>query len=203
MGLESWLSHGRGVEDFPLTYLSDFEISKIGLGTVGQRCQIDETVIFLFPERIDVGDEVRIDAFSIINAGEGEIRLADKVHLASHVRLIGGGGIHFGLGSGASSGVCVYSQSDDFTEGFLAHPTVPIELRRISRARIEIGSLAIIGPNSVLLPGASMETGSVLGALSLLKRRVPRLEVFAGVPARKIKRRDEDSFLSHAAKLGQ
>jgi galactoside O-acetyltransferase len=149
-----------------------------------------------------LGDEVRIDAYCLLNAGKGYIELGSKVHLASHVRLIGGGGIFFGLGSGASSGVCVYSQSDDFTDGFLAHPTVPIKLRRITSARVEVGPLAIIGPNSVLLPGVIMGTGAVLGAMSLLKSSIPRLEIFGGTPANKIGVRAEQEFNRNAFELG-
>jgi len=185
-----------------MSYLSQSAIKNLGLKAVGGSCLIDETAIFLSPERIRLGDEVRIDAYCLLNAGTGVIELDRKVHLASHVRLIGGGQIRFGLGSGASSGVCVYSQSDDFTDGFLAHPTVPIELRRITSARVEIGPFAIIGPNSVLLPGVIMGTGAVLGAMSLLKSSVPRLEIHAGIPAKKIGGRDQSEFLRNASALG-
>lgn len=185
-----------------MPYLTDSAIALIGLQAFGERCLIDETVIFLSPERIRLGDEVRIDAYSLLNAGTGLIELDRKVHLASHVRLIGGGGIYFGLGSGASSGVCVYSQSDDFTDGFLAHPTVPVELRKLTSARVEVGAFAIIGPNSVLLPGVIMGTGAVLGAMSLLKSSVPRLEIHAGIPAKKIGGRDEPEFLRNTSALG-
>ena len=185
-----------------MPFLSPSAIANLGLDAFGERCLIDDTVIFLSPERIRIADDVRIDAYCLLNAGKGAIELGKRVHLASHVRLIGGGGIYFGLGSGASSGVCVYSQSDDFKDGFLAHPTVPIELRRITSARVEIGPLAIIGPNSVLLPGVVMETGAVLGAMSLLKNVVPRLEIYGGVPAIKIGVRDELEFLRNASVLG-
>jgi galactoside O-acetyltransferase len=185
-----------------MPFLSDSALAKLGLRAVGNSCQVDETVIFVNPGGIRLGDGVRIDAFCLLNAGSGEIQLDARVHLASHVRLVGGGGIHFGLGSGASSGVCVYSQSDDFTDGFLAHPTVPIELRKITSGRVEVGPLAIIGPNSVVLPGVALGTGAVLGALSLLKDGVPNLEIHAGVPAFKVGKRDESQFLQNALALG-
>jgi dTDP-4-amino-4,6-dideoxy-D-glucose acyltransferase len=185
-----------------MSYLSQSEIKNLGLQAFGDSCLIDETAIFLSPERIRLGDEVRIDAYSLMNAGRGLIELDSKVHLASHVRLIGGGGIKFGMGSGASSGVCVYSQSDDFTNGFLAHPTVPIELRNVTSSRVEIGQFAIIGPNSVLLPGVVMGAGAVLGAMSLLKNSVSRLEIHAGIPAKKIGHRDEAEFLRNVSALG-
>jgi galactoside O-acetyltransferase len=185
-----------------MSFLDHSDLSKIGFRAFGKRCQIDNTVIFINPERIQLGDDVRIDAFCLLNAGDGSIELGKMVHIASHVRLVGGGGIYFGLGSGASSGASIFSQSDDFTEGFLAHPTVPARLRRITVARVEIGPLAIIGANSVILPGVSMGTGAVLGALSLLKNSVPRLEVHGGIPARKIGNRDEAEFLSNASMLG-
>jgi acetyltransferase-like isoleucine patch superfamily enzyme len=185
-----------------MPYLSQSAIANIGLQAFGHSCLIDETAIFLSPERIRLADEVRIDAYSLLNAGSGVIELDRRVHLASHVRLIGGGGIHFAQGSGASSGVCVYSQSDDFTDGFLAHPTIPIELRKLTSVRVEVGPFAIIGPNSTLLPGVVMGTGAVLGAMSLLKSSVPRLEIHAGIPAKKIGNRDETEFLRNVSALG-
>jgi galactoside O-acetyltransferase len=185
-----------------MAFMDDSELAQIGLGAFGKHCLIDDTVLFINPEKIRLGDEVRIDAFSLLNAGDGAIELDEKVHLASHVRLVGGGGIHFKVGSGASSGVCVYSQTDDFTDGFLAHPTVPLELRKITSAGVKIGALAIIGPNSVILPGVTLGTGSVLGALSLLKQSVPSLEIFGGVPARKIGSRNKAMFYSNASTLG-
>lgn len=185
-----------------MPFYTETELASLGLKSIGKGCQVDRTVIFVSSSLIELGDEVRIDAYSLLNAGSGWILLADKVHIASHVRLIGGGGICFGFGSGASSGVSVYSQSDNFSSGALAHPAFEDSLRDIDQAQIEIGAFCAIGSNSVLLPGAQMSTGSTLGALSLLKNAVPAFEIFGGSPAGKIGVRNRTKFGDNLESLG-
>ena len=185
-----------------MSFYTETQLASLGLKSFGKNCQVDESVIFVSPSLIELGDEVRIDAYSLLNAGSGWISLADKVHIASHVRLIGGGGIGFDFGSGASSGVSVYSQSDNFSSGALAHPAFEESVRGVYRAPIEIGAFCAIGSNSVLLPGARMSTGSTLGALSLLRNSVPPFEVYGGSPAGKIGVRNRTEFAKNLERVG-
>jgi hypothetical protein len=53
-----------------------------------------------------------------------------------------------GRASGMSSGSAIYSQTDDFVSGHLAHPTVPLELRNVILSEVLIGDFCIIGANS-------------------------------------------------------
>jgi acetyltransferase-like isoleucine patch superfamily enzyme len=185
-----------------MPFYTETNLASLGLKSIGKNCQVDESVIFISPSLIELGDEVRIDAYSLLNAGGGWIHLADKVHIASHVRLIGGGGISFGYGSGASSGVSVYSKSDNFSSGALAHPAFEESLRDIYQAPIQIGAFCAIGSNSVMLPGARMSTGSTLGAISLLKNSIPAFEIFGGSPAVKIGVRNRIALGNNLKRLG-
>ena len=68
----------------------------------------------------------------------------------------------------------------------------PIVLKRFS------GTLA----NSIVLPGVTMAEGSILGANSLLKENTEPWTVYAGSPARPIRKRSKDKAYEYAAKLG-
>lgn len=67
--------------------------------------------------------------------------------------------------------------------------THSMEEGKIIWKRVRIGSKCTVGQNTTILPGAVMEEGSVLGAMSLLPKdkRIPKGEVWGGVPAKKIK----------------
>jgi acetyltransferase-like isoleucine patch superfamily enzyme len=59
---------------------------------------------------------------------------------------------------------------------------------------VRIGKGCVVGQSSVVFPGAVMEDGSVLGALSLLPKgkTLPAGTVWGGNPLREIRRGDPD-----------
>ena len=179
--------------------LSKRDLRKIGLKGFGEDCQVDSSVRFIEAENILLGSKVRIDANTVLSAGAGFIVLGDRVHISHSARIYGSGGVTMGLASGLSSGAVIYSQTDDFVSGHLAHPTVPAHLRNVRTEEVKVGDYCIIGSNSVVLPGAKMERGSALGALSLLKGVAGPYEVFGGSPAKKVATRDEKTLESLAA----
>jgi dTDP-4-amino-4,6-dideoxy-D-glucose acyltransferase len=182
-------------------FLLQRDLERIGLRDFGEGCKIDPTVRFLDPSNIILGSGVRIDAYSVLSAGGGLIEVGDKVHISHSVRIYGGGGVTLGFASGVSSGSAIYSQTDDFVSGHLAHPTVPVELRQVFAKEVKIADFCIIGANSVLLPGAEMGRGAAVGALSLLKQKILPFEVFAGSPAKRIALRDSVTLETQAQKL--
>lgn len=56
-----------------------------------------------------------------------------------------------------------------------------------TRGRVVIKKGALIGANSVILPGITIGEDAVIGALSLVKTDVPAGEVWGGIPLRRIK----------------
>jgi acetyltransferase-like isoleucine patch superfamily enzyme len=55
------------------------------------------------------------------------------------------------------------------------------------QGQITIKENARIGANSVILPNVTIGKNSVIGALSLVKGSVPDNELWAGIPAKKIR----------------
>ncbi len=73
-----------------------------------------------------------------------------------------------------------------------AVPGVPMQFSgRPPQRRTEIGSDAWIGYGSILMRGITVGDGSIIAAGSIVTKNVPAFEIWAGVPARKLRDRFE------------
>ena len=72
----------------------------------------------------------------------------------------------------------------------MTNPTVD-KFFKVKESRISIGKHAIIGANSIVLPGAEMDDYSALGAMSLLTKKINKFEIYFGIPAKKLKKRSK------------
>ncbi len=91
--------------------------------------------------------------------------------------------------SGLAFGVTVFAQSDDYGGDALTNPTVPMQYRKILRARVELGRHVIVGTGSVIFPGVLMGEGSSVGSCSMVTKSTDAWTIYFGVPAKKIKSR--------------
>ncbi|NUN11634.1 acyltransferase [Candidatus Micrarchaeota archaeon] len=66
----------------------------------------------------------------------------------------------------------------------LTHEFLPHSWRK---GRVSIGKNVLIGANSTIMPGVSIEENSLIGAMSLVNKDIPANELWGGVPVRKIK----------------
>jgi len=93
--------------------------------------------------------------------------------------------------SGLSPGVKVFTATDDVSGTSMLHPTAPGGRTPIVKP-VRIGSHCMVGANSVLLPGAVMPDGAVLGSLSLLKDEAQEWAISVGIPARCVRLRSRE-----------
>jgi dTDP-4-amino-4,6-dideoxy-D-glucose acyltransferase len=154
------------------------------------------------PELCTIGNHVAIDSFFYCTT---KLVIGDYVHISPHVAVVGGRetGLYvedFCFLSVGSKYVC---GSETFYGDGLIGPLIPDEykdqqvLQPIQLKRFS-GALA----NSVVLPGVTMAEGSVLGANSLLKEDTEPWTVYAGNPARPIRKRSQYRAYEYAKKLG-
>lgn len=170
-------------------FLSTKAIAQLGLAKVGTNCLISDKASFYNPSKIKLGHDVRIDDFCVLSAGEKGIEIGNYVHIAVFCSLIGQELISLGDYSGLSSRVAVYSSTDDFSGNALTNPMVPDEFRGVVSKPIYLKKHALVGAGSVVLPGGSLEEGTAVGALSLVKTVLPAYSLCAGIPAQYIKDR--------------
>lgn len=173
-------------------FMSPSDLRALGLGTVGRRVLIRKTVRFINPQAIHIGDNIMIDDFALLHAGE-PIILEGNNQIAAHCSLFGRFGITMRRYSTLAPQVSVFTESDDYSGRSMTNPTIPEAFKpgMVTQA-IEMGKHAIVGAQSVLLPGAQLEAGVAVGAQSLVKDRLQEWGIYGGQPARFLKDRSRE-----------
>jgi acetyltransferase-like isoleucine patch superfamily enzyme len=88
-------------------------------------------------------------------------------------------GIHIGRGTVITSGCLLLTHFYDFEQ----------EPHNYFRGEIEIGENVYVGTNVLIVKPVSIGDGAVIGAGSVVTKNIPANEVWAGVPAKFIKKR--------------
>jgi galactoside O-acetyltransferase len=180
-------------------YLERSELLAMGFAAVGNHVFVSREATIVHPERVHLGSMVRIDPFSLIIARQ-PVRIGSHVHLGSSVTLNAAAEIAIGDFSGVSAGTKVFTTDDDYGGDFLTGPTVDPRLTNITTAPVVLEEHCIVGANCVILPGAVLEQGAAVGALSLIKGRLDAWTIYGGTPAKKLKERSR-ALLVKAAEL--
>ena len=176
-------------------------------GRVGINVTIHPTAVFFKPEKVFLGNNVRIDCFCLLSAGEEGIHIGNNVHLAAGVYIFGGGGkVVMEDFTCFSSRVAVYTVSDDFTGGAMTNPTIPEKYRSVRKGPVVLKKHALVGAGSVVMPGVQLGVGVAVGALSFVNRSVEDFQIVGGTPLRSLGTRGqrllelEKEFLEEAQK---
>lgn len=172
-----------------MAILTREEIEQMGFASVGNNVFISTKASFYGTSKIHIGNNVRIDDFCVISAGEGGVYIGNYIHIAVYSSLIGSGRITLMDYSNISSRVSIYSSNDDYSGNYMTNPMVPTEFTNVIHAPVVIGMHVIIGSGSVILPGVMIGDGAAIGALSLVKDSCDEFYIYAGNPLKKIKER--------------
>ena len=151
---------------------------------------------------VSIGHRTIIDDFVLIIAGEKPVVIGSFVHIASFCSITGRGGFSMGNFAGFAAGVRVATSDEDYAGGScLTNPTIPPEYRNVRNAPVRIEKHAIVGTNTVILPGTTVGEGCAVGANALITRDLPPWSVCVGVPAKPIKERPRDRILAMEREL--
>jgi acetyltransferase-like isoleucine patch superfamily enzyme len=113
--------------------------------------------------KIEIGKGCSVNDYSILY-GYGGITIGDDVHIAGHTVIIASEHDYNKLGNSS------------FSQDILAKG-------------VKIESHVWIGANAVILDGATIGRGSVIGAGAVVTKDIPPDSIAVGVPARVIKKR--------------
>lgn len=173
-----------------MAYIPSTELLKMGFRHIGRNVKVSDKASIYNPEKIEIGDNSRIDDFCVIS---GFVSLGRNVHIAPHCLVAGGEkGVVLSDFSGLAYFVQVFTQSDDYTGLTLTNPTVPSKYKKEKKAAIHIGRHVIIGAGSIVFPGVTLAEGCSVGALSLVNRSTEPWGVYVGNPARRVKERKKN-----------
>jgi acetyltransferase-like isoleucine patch superfamily enzyme len=175
-----------------------FDINK--LKSCGKNVIIGKTVRIRYPELVEIGDNVIIDDFTYIST---KLRLHSNVHISAGCKIIGGQQAYVEMHeySTLAPNVVLSAGSDDYISG-IATPMVGIEFKaNVKIGKIILNKHCIVGSGSVVLPDVTFSEGACLGALSLANRHLNEYTLFAGIPAKEIKKRNKVEILNLEKKL--
>lgn len=175
------------------SFYSIRELIKLGVNLVGKKQKnifVSRNTSIYNPKKLYIADNVRIDDFTILS-GKGDINIGNYVHISSSVLLTSGKYINIGDFVGISSGTKLFGSNDDYSGHYLVGPTVPTEYTNVTSDIIDLHKHALIGSQSLILPGVTIKKGGVLGAMSLLKSDIGEFEIFVGNPAKMVKKRQK------------
>jgi len=138
--------------------------------------------------KIVIGPRVVVDSFVKIKpaGGMGDVYVGEETHINAGTVIYTGHGVKIGKGVLIAAN-CTLAPTDHEFE----RADVPIAAQKFKQSRggIVIEDDVWIGANSVILDGAVIRKGAVVGAGSLVRAELAAYTVYAGNPLREIGRR--------------
>ena len=180
------------------SFYSEEELKELGLKEFGKNVLISRKASIYSPEKISIGNNVRIDDFCILS---GKITLGNYIHVAAYSAMYAGDtGITVSDFANISSRVTIYAISDNYSGLSLTNPMVPDDYKVLDCREVVINRHVIIGSTSVVLPGSILNEGCSFGAFSLIKGEYAEWNIYAGIPA-EVKRPRSKEMLKLEKKL--
>ena len=167
---------------------------ELGFKAVGRDVQIWDRAMIVNPAGIEVGDSVIIDDFVFIMGGARTV-IGSFVHIGVSSSVGGGGTFVMEDFAGLSGGVRIYTGNEDYLGGSLTNPAVPAPYRIATRGSVHICKHAIVGANSVVLPGVVIGEGAAVGAGSVVTKSLAPWTIYAGAPAKPLRPRPSEKML--------
>ena len=163
---------------------------------------LNDFVSITRPELVKIGNHVAIDFGFVCTTG---LVIGDYVHISPHVSVIGGKKTSLNIEDFCfiSTGSRMICGSELFQGDGLIGPMIPDEYKDNQILEpINLKRFSGVCANSVVMSGVVMSEGSILGANSFLKESTEPWTIYAGSPARPIKKRKKEKMYSFAKEMG-
>jgi len=132
--------------------------------------------------QVFIGEGVRIDrGVRVLATNSATIYVSEKVKIGLYSVLNGGESITIGKYSLISGFVYLQTSMHKYRE-----KRVPIQKQGYSHNPLHIKNNTWIGAHAVILPGATIGEGSVVGCNAVVTRSVPDYKVVGGIPAKEL-----------------
>lgn len=171
------------------SFYSDEELLSMGFKSIGEGCCISRKASFYGVGRMSIGDNVRIDDFCILS---GNITIGSHIHISAYVALYGAEGIELEDYTGISPRSTIYSTMDDFSGDYLIGPIHPKQSTSVTGGKVLVKRYSHIGANCIIFPNLTLEEGVVVGACSMVRHSLESWSIYAGIPCKKLKERNNN-----------
>jgi acetyltransferase-like isoleucine patch superfamily enzyme len=138
--------------------------------------------------RIIIGDNVIVARSTIIRSRNGDIVIGDGTSIGSNCIIA----TDTGLRIGKDVLIAAYCYLSGGGSHNYDNTTVPIIKQNVSsKGGITVGDGAWIGAQTVVLDGAKIAEGAIVGAHSLVNKEMPAMSISFGTPAKVVRMRGE------------
>jgi acetyltransferase-like isoleucine patch superfamily enzyme len=176
-----------------------YDLSK--LRACGEDVYISENVEIKRPHLVWVASHVAVDSYFYCTTN---LSIGSYVHISPMVSIIGGVGARIDLGDFCTiaSGCRIIGASDKFLGDGLVSTMIPDEYRDTVDCRpISMNRFSSLASNVVVMPGVSFGEGAVVGANSYVNHDIPEWEIWAGSPARFIRKRPSETMIRYSKEI--
>ena len=174
------------------TYYTEHDLADFGFKKLGRNIMISSDARIYGAHNISIGNNVRIDDFTILAAVRGSIDIGNYVFIARNSHLGGALGIELHDFSSMAANTVIYSASDDYSGEAMTAQAVPQKYTRFRGGKVVFGRHVIVGSSSTIVGPAILGDGCSVGAMSLITKDLEPWGVYVGTPARRIKERKKD-----------
>ena len=173
-----------------MPYDTQEELMSLNFKYIGKNTKISNKASIYDFEKIEIGDNSRIDDFCVIS---GNIKIGRNVFIGAFCLIAGGEkGIVIEDFSGLSYKVQVFTQSDDYSGKNLTNSTVPTKYKNELKTEIILQKHCVVGAGTIILPGVKLAEGTSIGAMSLVRKSTEPWTTYLGNPAKRLKNRSRD-----------
>lgn len=173
-----------------MAYYTSQQLQNMNFKHIGKKVKISTKASIYNCENIEVGDNSRIDDFCVIS---GNIRIGRNVHITPLCLVAGGEpGIVFEDFVTLAYRVSIFTQSDDYSGETMMNSTIPKKYKNEFKKEVLLKKHSIIGAGSTIFPGVTIETGTSVGAMSLVLENTLPWSIYVGIPAKKIKNKSKN-----------
>jgi len=170
-------------------YLNEVDLKDFGFKSIGKNVKISSDARIYGPENISIGNDVRIDDFTILSAINGSITLGNYVFIARNSHLGGSLGIEMHDFSSMAANTVIYSSSDDYSGDYLTAQAIPQKYTAHIGGPVIISKHVIIGSACTIIGPSIIGEGSSLGAMTFVHKNLKSWGIYFGIPAKRLKER--------------
>lgn len=163
---------------------------------LGNKSVVSDKAKIVFPENLLIGDNCRIDDNCLIICKE-KVVIGNFVHIGPNSIIRAHQKISIGDYSLISSFADIYTEINYLNDGSFSHPLYKKKNSKNKPLsdKLKIGKFSQIGSHSVILPGAYIGEGVIVGALTLINFKTKNWSIYHGNPAKYLGKREREKSI--------
>lgn len=174
------------------TYLNEHDLKDFGFKSIGKNVKISSDARIYGQQNISIGNDVRIDDFTILSGANGSIEIGNYVFIARNCHLSGALGIVMHDFSSMAANTVIYSASDDYGGDYLTAQAISQEFTAKVGGPVIIGKHVIIGSSCTIMGASTIGEGCSIGSMTLVTKDLDPWGIYVGIPAKRLKERKKN-----------